>query len=122
VDRLMEERIAKNNATFRDANERIGAAAGAYRVETRIPFICECADPRCSEIVRLVLEEYEAIRAEPRYFLNVPGHQASARGSAVVVAERGGYVIVEETGHAGDIVEALDERTARERGMAASEE
>jgi hypothetical protein len=108
---LMEERIAHNQATFREANERIGAAAGVYEVETPVPFICECADPTCSEIVRLLLVQYEEIRSEPRHFLNVPGHQAASQGAAVVVEERDGYTIVEKIGLAGEIAEALDERT-----------
>jgi hypothetical protein len=112
MDRLMEERIAKNDATFRDANERISTMARAYGVHTPVPFICECADPVCSEIVPLEIDQYEQIRANPRHFLNIPGHQAAAQGVAVVVAERDGYVIVEKIGHAGDVVEALDERSA----------
>lgn len=106
----MEERIALNQATFREANERINAAAGAYAVDIPAPFICECANPTCSEIVQLELSEYEEVRADSRHFFNVPGHQAAAQGAAAVVAERDGYVIAEKTGHAGDVVEALDER------------
>jgi hypothetical protein len=113
VDGLREERIARNNATFRDANEHIGAAAGAYGVDSPVPFICECADAHCSEIVRLTLEQYEEVRADSRYFLNVPGHQDAAE----IVAERDGYVIVEKLGRAGDIVEALDERSPEDRGQ-----
>jgi hypothetical protein len=124
MDRLMEERIAKNDATFRAANERIVAVAGDHGVETAVPFICECADPTCSEIVLLELEQYEEIRANSRRFLNFPGHQAAAQGAAVVVAERDGYVIVEKIGHAGEVVEALDERNADEgrEPIAASDE
>ena len=124
MDRLTEERIALNNATFRNANERISTAAGVYDVDMPVPFICECADRSCSEIVRLELAEYEEIRADSRHFLNAPGHQAAAQGAAVVVAERDGYVIVEKVGHAGDIVEALDERNPEEglEQLAASEE
>jgi hypothetical protein len=33
----------------------------------------------------------------------------------VVVAERDGYVIVEKTGHAAEIAEALDERSSSDR-------
>lgn len=122
MDRLMEERIARNQATFREANERINAAAGAYDVAMRVPFICECADPTCSEVVRLELSEYGEIRADSRRFLNVPGHQAAAQGAGVVVEERDGYVIVEKIGHAGEVAEALDERTARDLDQAASDE
>lgn len=112
MDRLMEERIALNQATFREANERINAAAGVYAVDIPVPFICECADPTCAEVVRLALSQYEEIRADSRHFLNVPGHQAAAQGAAAVVAEREGYVISVKTGHAGEIAEALDQRNA----------
>lgn len=124
MNRLTEKRIARNNATFRDANERIGVAAGTYGVEMAVPFICECADPACSEIVPLELEQYDQIRADSRRFLNVPGHEAAAQGAAVVVEKGDGYVIVEKVGHAGAVVEALDERTAagKDEQTAASDE
>jgi hypothetical protein len=32
------------------------------------------------------------------------------------VAERDSYVIVEKTGHAGDVAEAMDERISRDTG------
>ena len=110
MDRLMEERVAHNQATFREANERINTAAAVYDVDMPVPFICECAEPTCSEVVRLHLSQYEEIRADSRHFLNVPGHQAAAGEAAVVVKELGSYVIAEKVGHAGEIAEALDER------------
>ena len=123
MERLMEERIAQNQTTFRAANERIGAAAGVYDVATPVPFICECADPTCTEVVRLELDQYEEIRSDSRRFLNVPGHQTAAQGVSVVVEERTGYVIVEKMGHAGEVAEALDDRDAAEDlAQAASEE
>ena len=112
MEEVQEERIATNNATFREANERISAAAGSYGIETPIPFICECSDPRCSEVIRLSLDEYEEVRANSRHFLNIPGHEAASKGLAVVVERRQGYSIVEKTGRAGEIVEGLDERHA----------
>jgi hypothetical protein len=115
VDLLTEERIARNNATFRDANEHISAAAGVYGIDSPVPFICECADASCSQIVPLTLEEYEEIRADSRHFLHVPGHEDSA-GMAQIVARRDGYVIVEKLGRTGAIVETLDERTPEDRG------
>jgi hypothetical protein len=115
VDGLTDERMARNNTTFRDANEHISAAAGVYGIDSPVPFICECADARCSEIVRLTLEEYEEIRAHSRHFFHLPGHEDAA-GAAQVVARRDGYVIVEKLGRAGEIVEALDERSPDDRG------
>jgi hypothetical protein len=123
MDRLMEERIARNQATFRAANERTGAAAGVYDLATPVPFICECADPTCTEVVGLELDQYEEIRSDSRRFLNAPGHQTAAQGVSVVVEERNGYVIVEKVAHAGEVAEALDERDAAEDlDQAASEE
>jgi hypothetical protein len=123
MDRLTEKRIARNDATFREANEQIGAAAGIYGIEEAVPFICECADPACSEIVLLELRQYEEIRADSRHFFNVPGHEAAAHGAAVVVEKRDGYVIVEKVGHAGEVAEALDERRAVEgQGQTAASE
>jgi hypothetical protein len=111
MDRLVEERIARNDAAFRRANERISAAAETYGVDIPVPFVCECADPECSEVVRLKLEAYEEIRADSRRFFHVPGHRDAEGTAGVVVAERDGYVIVEKTGHAAEIAEALDERS-----------
>ena len=57
------------------------------------------------------LAEYKEVRADPRHFFNVAGHQVAALGTAVVVEERDRYVIVEKRGHAGDVAEELDDRT-----------
>ena len=115
MDRLLEERIAKNDATFRRADERISAAAETYSVgDMLVPFVCECADPECSEVVRLSLAEYEDIRADSRHFFHMPGHRDADGTAGVVVAERDEYVIVEKTGRAAEIAEALDERNPRE--------
>lgn len=115
MDRLVEERIARNDAAFRRANERISAAAETYGVDIPVPFVCECADPECSEVVRLKLEAYEEIRTDSRRFFHVPGHRDADGTAGVVVAERDGYVIVEKTGHAAEIAEALDERNPTKR-------
>ena len=103
------ERVALNDATFREANEKIVATAEEAGVDP-VPFICECADPGCTEIIRLGLEEYERIRAEATHFLNVPGHDESAVGYARVVERHGGYVVVEKIGEAAQIVQRLDQR------------
>jgi hypothetical protein len=102
------ERIARNDAIFREANEGIGQAAEDQRVDMRIPFICECADHSCREIVPLTLDEYTQIRSDPLHFVNAPGHEASAHGWAEVVARTNGHVTVEKLGQAGEIVEELE--------------
>jgi hypothetical protein len=109
VDRTAE-RVGKNNAAFRRATERIAQAARDAEIE-QVPFICECADPGCTEIVRLGLGEYERIRADSRLFLNAVGHEANAEGHVRVVSGGDGYVVVEKLGEAGEIADQLDPRT-----------
>ena len=109
MDRLTQERIAENDDTFRRANERIREAAELYGSPEQVPFICECADGSCREIVTMSLREYEDVRRRPTHFLNAPGHVVAARGAARVVAEREGYTIVEKQGHAGEVAAELAE-------------
>lgn len=105
------ERIARNDATFRDSNERIEAAAEQYGLRGPLPFICECADPTCVEIIRLTPAAYEELRANPRWFAVVAGHDEVAGPHTRVVEEREGYVVVEKLGEAGEIAASLDPRT-----------
>jgi hypothetical protein len=107
MDRPTEERIAENNARFRGANERIQAVATKHDVDMPVPFICECADPRCVEILRIERDEYEAVRADPRRFLSAPGHERCDGAAARVVSERPGWTVVEKVGHAGEVAEEL---------------
>ena len=120
LDPLSEERIARNDALFREANEDIESAAMSldWDEDQRVPFICECADRSCKQILRLSLQEYEQIRANPRTFLNALGHHVAAHGAAVVIAETNRYEIVEKIGHAGDVAERLDQRKQQDDASA----
>lgn len=105
---LSAERIGRNDAIFRQANERINEFAKAHQPEESTPFICECADPDCQDVVFIPLAEYSAIRDGPRLFLNVPGHQASSQGWAQVVETHDSYVVVKKIGPAGEVAEQLE--------------
>ena len=108
IDDLTKERIALNQSRFREANERIELAADRMGLMGPIPFICECPEPTCVEIVRLRLEEYEELRHDPRLFLCAPGHDALSvdSGAALVREERDEYMVVEKVGVAGEIAAA----------------
>ena len=96
-----EQRIVKNNLTFREANERIRTRAEEYQAPvSRIPFLCECPRPDCVQIVRLTLVEYSAVREDPKHFFTVPGHEAAESPVGHVVGHEDGYVIVEKD-HSG---------------------
>jgi hypothetical protein len=103
------ERVARNDATFRRANERLEESAQAYGVE-RVPFLCECADVRCTEVLQLTIAEYEHVRENGRHFLSVPGHEAAAKDFARVVEQHDGWVVVEKIGEAAKLAEQLDPR------------
>jgi hypothetical protein len=65
-----------------------------------------------TEIVRLSVEEYEAIRGTPTDFLNVPGHEVAAGPYGELVERNHRYVVVRKKGAAAEIVKDLDPRTA----------
>jgi hypothetical protein len=108
---MSAERVARNDAIFRDANEAIERAAVGASLEL-VPFVCECADEGCTRIVPVRLADYEDVRADSRRFLVLPGHEQGAQDFARVVAGGDGYVVVEKLGEAADIVEQLDSRAA----------
>ena len=102
--RLEPERVAAVASTFREANERIELAAHNGVLAGPIPFLCECADPTCTAIVRLTLEQYEHVRAHPHRFVSVYGHETLAvdAGAAEVVLVAA-HVVLELRGVAATI-------------------
>jgi hypothetical protein len=93
----VQERIAKNNLIFREANEKIRAKADEYEAPLeRIPFLCECPRPECTGLVRLTLSEYSRVRSNGAHFLTLPGHEQAERPVGKVVSREDGYVIVEK--------------------------
>jgi hypothetical protein len=69
-------------------NEHIAAAARLNRFDRQIavPFICECSEHRCEELIRLTLGQFDAARVESDYLV-APGHQVE---SAQIVRVRDG--------------------------------
>jgi hypothetical protein len=97
VNDSLRERIAKNNYTFREANEQIRAKADEYDAPVeRVPFLCECPVPSCTQILRLTLTEYENVRANPSHFFTVPGHEQADSAVGHVVSRESDYVVVEK--------------------------
>ena len=109
---MRPEKIASNDDTFRRANERIERAAVEHRFEASVPFLCECPEPTCLELVRVPLEAYERVRRHPRRFLTKPEHADREQGE--VVARTDGYVVVEKHGRAGEVAAELDPRRGEE--------
>jgi hypothetical protein len=119
--RITQARIAQNQARFREANEQIEDAADRHGLlDIKIPFLCECADASCHEIIRVPFNDYEEVRADSRTFISAPGHERAAGAVSEIVQERDGYNIVRKLSHAGDVAAALDERGNAEEQEAAS--
>jgi hypothetical protein len=73
-----DERLAGNEALFREVNERVAEVATHFldtSTDEAIEFICECVRPGCAELMPMTAAEYEAIRAESTRFAVAPGHE-----------------------------------------------
>jgi hypothetical protein len=109
------DRVARNQATFRDANEKIQAAAGRIGLEGEpVPFLCECPQRECTEIARLTLDDYETVRGRSTWFLVLPGHEfCEVDGTTVarIAEHRERFTIMEKVGEAAEIVAELDPRS-----------
>lgn len=86
--------------------ERFGLAG-------RQEFACECGDADCSERIPLTPSEFAALRANPRRFAIVPGHEMPEVER--VVAPSDGFTVVEKTGSAAEVVERDSERSRSDR-------
>ena len=100
---------AENESTFRRVNEGLEQKAEKWSFgEQPTPYLCECEDPRCTELVMLARSEYEVVRTHPRRFLVAPGHDANEEQ---VIDRHDGYHVVEKTGEEGRLVEEQDPRS-----------
>ena len=93
-----EERLAENEALFREVNERVAEVATHFlEVETPdapVEFTCECGRAQCAEPIPMTVAEYEAVRAEPTQFAVVPGHEQPEIES--IVERHPTYLVIEK--------------------------
>jgi hypothetical protein len=105
-----EQRLAQNEALFREVNEKVQAIASVHGDDDHVyEFYCECANADCSMQVAATIAEYEAVRAYPTRFLVVPEHWFP---EVETVAEKSDtWWVIEKHGEAGRFVEHLDPRS-----------
>jgi hypothetical protein len=93
-----EERLAGNEALFREVNERVVEVATHYiEVETHaemVNFTCECGRVDCADTIAMTIAEYEAIRAESTHFGVVPQHEQPE--IETVIERHPSYFVVEK--------------------------
>lgn len=103
-------RIARNEASYRELNEDIAAGGVDHRRGgDRLMLVCECGNEDCTRSMNVRTGDYEAVRANPRRFLVLSGHEIG--GAERVVEDFGGLVVTEKHEDTADIVEARDPRS-----------
>ena len=94
------ERVGKNEALFREVNERIRELNEVFdsgSAADLTDFVCECSLEDCCDYVQLTLAEYGHVRADSMRFVVAPGHLWTPDAEdAVTRGER--YWIVEKKG------------------------
>jgi hypothetical protein len=103
-----KERLAKNEALFREVNEQVEAVATARFEPETIQFLCECVEVECVERVELAPEAYERVRSDPARFVVRPGHEQLDIED--VVEREPGYVVVRKHADTRALTEDLDPR------------
>jgi hypothetical protein len=102
-----KERLARNEALFREVNERIGQISGQGSFEP-IEFLCECGEASCTETIPLRRSEYEQVRSDPLLFVIKPGHGLA--DVETVVEEEARFEIVRKHEAEGRIARETDPR------------
>ena len=99
----------RNEALFREVNERIEAVSQIVPREERLmEFLCECDNKDCAERVNAARAEYEAVRAVGTHFIVLPGHEDPTIEQVVLQNDR--FLVVEKEGEAGRDAEDSDPR------------
>ena len=89
-------RVARNEAVFREVNERIREVTAHWASEDAAAFVCECSRADCVETLTLTVNEYESVRADPRWFVVAPDH-VDLRVERVVREDGARFVVVEKS-------------------------
>jgi|SRR3954447_2623306 hypothetical protein len=105
------KRIARNETAYRDVNEAIRTGRAGREADTPRAFVCECGQLGCNDLVELTVAEYEAVRAEPRRFFMLAGHEIPDVEDVVERHER--YIVAEKTTEEAAIAEERDPRPNR---------
>ncbi|MGI8607533.1 MAG: hypothetical protein ACR2L0_10375 [Gaiellaceae bacterium] len=100
------ERVGKNEAVFREVNERINDVTHGDAAE----YLCECGYATCTETIQMTVADYEGVRSDPTHFALLPGHELP---DVEEVVERGdGFLVVQKhAGAAAALAAELDPRS-----------
>jgi hypothetical protein len=103
-ERASKDRFARNEAIFREVNERVADVSDSVARMTN--FLCECGDLDCIEEVSLTDAEYVELRSTSATFAVAPGH--ALEDVETVIKETDRFHVVEKHPREAAIAEATD--------------
>jgi len=103
-------RIGRNEAVFREVNERIEQVTESLHATSEVlGILCECGDDSCTAQIDVSVAEYERVRSDSALFFVCPGHEIPDVED--VVEHHDEYDVVrKKPGEAEEVAEALDRR------------
>ena len=107
-DQRRKHQIARNEALFREVNERVDEVSGGRSTEMT-EFLCECGHADCTQAIALRDAEYEHVRSDPLLFAIVPGHEIADVEDLLDSNER--FSIVRKHADEGVIARRTDPRS-----------
>jgi hypothetical protein len=105
-----QQRLAGNEAVFRQVNEAIESGKTPPEAGARIAFRCECAELGCNDLIELTVAEYEQVRSDPRRFLVTLGHDHP--DIETIIETHPGYAVVEKRDAAAEAAKRTDPRSS----------
>ena len=103
-----KHQIARNEALFREVNERLEEVSGGRSTEMT-EYLCECGNADCTDAIALLHEEYERVRSDPLLFAVMPGHEIPDVEEILDSNER--FSLVRKHAGEGVIARATDPRS-----------
>jgi len=104
-----QRRAARNQAMFREVNERLEQLGEQFGANGYQQFVCECAAAECIAPIELTTDEYESTRRAGASFIVAPGHVHA--DVERVVLEHGRFTVVEKIEAAAEFAHAHNPRT-----------
>lgn len=92
-----EQRTARNEALWREVNDRIDEVDETMRVlpdDALLSFHCECGEASCTEMISLTPAEYREARSDVDTFAVAPGHEHAELERPIKRTDR--YVLVDK--------------------------
>ena len=87
-------RLTKNEALFREINERVHALNDFGAHAERFSIVCECGQDTCADVIHVQRDFYETVRGQSDRFIVVNGHVLPEIEK--VVEQHEGFAVVDK--------------------------